>query len=63
MKKVLPGQRGGPDVLKRKRKQREPELSTLARGTAYKHALPSGFKTPSQLCPIHTLRKCIFEEH
>lgn len=62
MKKVLPGQRGGPDVLKRKRKQREQEPSILARGTAYKHVLPSGFKTPSQLRTIDTLRKRSFGE-
>lgn len=62
LKKVLPGQRGGPDVLKRKRKRREHELSALTRGTAHKHVLPSGFKTPSQLCTIYTLPKRIFEE-
>ena len=43
LKKVLPGQRGGPDVLKRKRKRREHELSALTRGR-HRHVLPSGFK-------------------
>lgn len=63
LKKVLPGQRGGPDVLKRKRNQREQEPSTLARGTAYKHVQvaskhrpSSAVSTPSENAALESVR-------